>query len=127
MDNVYRNFKDNVFCLLHREKGHLLELYNGMNGTDHSDADGLDVVTLANAICIRYRNDAAYTFNNNLYLYEQLQLTAHQTSRSWVSTPLFTEGKFITLTIKRRADICLPFLCAGAHKEISCCRNMRPA
>ncbi len=68
---IYRNFKDNVFCLLHREKENLLELYNAINGTDYDSVEGLTVVTLPNAICMRYRNDAAYTFNSDLSLYEQ--------------------------------------------------------
>ncbi len=71
MGNAYRNYKDNVFCLLHREKANLLELYNALNGTSYSDPGDLTVVTLPSAICIQYRNDAAYTFNNDLMLYEQ--------------------------------------------------------
>ncbi len=71
MSNVYRNYKDNVFCLLHREKANLLELYNAMNGTSYGDPKDLTVVTLPSAICIQYRNDAAYTFNSDLSLYEQ--------------------------------------------------------
>ncbi len=68
---IYRNHKDNVFCLLHREKANLLELYNALNGTDYQDIEDLTVATLPNAICIQYRNDAAYMFNNDLNLYEQ--------------------------------------------------------
>lgn len=71
MGTIYRNYKDNVFCLLHRDRRNLLELYNGLNGTDYGNADDLAVVTLSDAICIQYRNDAAYTFNNDLSLYEQ--------------------------------------------------------
>ncbi len=71
MSNAYRNYKDNVFCLLHREKANLLELYNAMNGTSYDDPRDLTVVTLPSAICIQYRNDAAYTFNSDLSLYEQ--------------------------------------------------------
>ncbi len=72
MENlVYRNHKDNVFCLLYREKTSLLELYNAMNGTYYTDAEELTVVTLPGAVCVQYRNDAAYTFNNDLSLYEQ--------------------------------------------------------
>ncbi len=68
---VYRNYKDNVFCLLFREKAPLLEVYNAINGTEYKSTDGLTVATLPNTICIQYRNDAAYTFNSDLSLYEQ--------------------------------------------------------
>ena len=33
MSNAARNHKDNVFCLLYRDKKNLLSLYNAMNGT----------------------------------------------------------------------------------------------
>ena len=31
-DAAYRNYKDNVFCLLYNDKNNLLDLYNGLNG-----------------------------------------------------------------------------------------------
>lgn len=71
MTMTHRNYKDNVFCLLYRDKANLLELYNGLNGTYYRDPEGLTVVTLPNTICIRYRNDAAFTFSKDLYLCEQ--------------------------------------------------------
>ena len=35
MSNETRNHKDNVFCLLYRNKKNLLSLYNAMNGTSY--------------------------------------------------------------------------------------------
>ncbi len=70
-NTIYSRYRDNVFCLLHQEKANLLELYNAMNGTRYSSAESLRVVTLPNAICMKYHNDAAYTFNSDLSLYEQ--------------------------------------------------------
>lgn len=60
MPNVTRNHKDNVFCLLYRDRRNLLSLYNAMNGTSYEREEDLDVVTLDEAICLKIRNDAAF-------------------------------------------------------------------
>lgn len=71
MTMIYRNYKDNVFCLLYQDRENLLELYNALNGTDHKNPEELTVVTLPGTICIQYKNDAAFTFSRELYLCEQ--------------------------------------------------------
>lgn len=71
MSNVTRNHKDNVFCLLYRDKKNLLSLYNAMNGTSYEEEDELEVVTLEEAICMKMRNDAAFVIDSTLNLYEQ--------------------------------------------------------
>jgi len=71
MSNVVRNHKDNVFCLLYREKKNLLSLYNAMNGTSYEKEEELEVVTLEEAICMKIRNDAAFVIDSRLNLYEQ--------------------------------------------------------
>ena len=71
MSNVTRNHKDNVFCLLYRDKKNLLSLYNAMNGTNYEKEDELEVVTLEEAICMKMRNDAAFVIDSTLNLYEQ--------------------------------------------------------
>jgi len=71
MSNVVRNHKDNVFCLLYREKKNLLSLYNAMNGTSYEKEEELEVVTLEEAICLRMKNDAAFVIDSTLNLYEQ--------------------------------------------------------
>lgn len=71
MSNVARNHKDNVFCLLYREKKNLLSLYNAMNGTSYEKEEELEVVTLEEAICLKMRNDAAFVIDSGLNLYEQ--------------------------------------------------------
>ncbi len=71
MANIERNHKDNVFCMLYRDKGNLLSLYNAVNGTEYGTAEGLEVVTLDYAICVRMRNDAAFVIGTSLNLYEQ--------------------------------------------------------
>ncbi len=71
MSNVTRNHKDNVFCLLYRDRKNLLSLYNAMNGTDYRKEEELEVVTLEEAICMKIRNDAAFVIDSGLNLYEQ--------------------------------------------------------
>lgn len=71
MSNAIRNHKDNVFCLLYREKKNLLSLYNAVNGTSYEKEEELEVVTLEEAICLRIKNDAAFVIDSRLNLYEQ--------------------------------------------------------
>lgn len=71
MSNVARNHKDNVFCLLYRDKGNLLSLYNAVNNTSYAEEEELEVVTLEEAICLKIRNDAAFVIDSRLNLYEQ--------------------------------------------------------
>ncbi len=71
MPNVTRNYKDNVFCMLYRDRKNLLSLYNVMNGTDYREEEALEVVTLDFAICVSMRNDAAFLIDSRLNLYEQ--------------------------------------------------------
>ena len=40
-----RNHKDTIFRMLFRDKKRLLELYNALNGTEHSDEGELEVFT----------------------------------------------------------------------------------
>ena len=71
MTNTARNHRDNVFCMLYRDRGNLLSLYNAVNGTDYQDEGELEVVTLESAICVSMRNDAAFLIDSGLNLYEQ--------------------------------------------------------
>lgn len=50
MSNVTRNHKDNVFCLLYRDRKNLLSLYNAVNGTSYAREEELEVVTLEQAM-----------------------------------------------------------------------------
>ena len=45
-DNVTSKFKDNVFCMLYRDKKNLLELYNALNNSAYTNVDDLQVTTL---------------------------------------------------------------------------------
>lgn len=71
MSNETRSHKDNVFCLLYRDKKNLLSLYNAMNDTSYGEEEELEVVTLDGAICMKIKNDAAFVIDSTLNLYEQ--------------------------------------------------------
>lgn len=71
MSNETRNHKDNVFCMLYREKKNLLSLYNAINATSYENEEELEVVTLEGAICMKIKNDAAFVIDSRLNLYEQ--------------------------------------------------------
>ena len=65
-----RNHKDTIFRMLFRDKKRLLELYNALNGTEHSDEGELEVFTLENAIYMNMKNDVSLLFDGELHLYE---------------------------------------------------------
>ncbi len=66
-----RQYKDNVFCLLYRDKNNLLDLYNGLNDTNYTNVDDLTVTTLKGGIYMKYKNDASFVFGQDLYMFEQ--------------------------------------------------------
>lgn len=65
-----RTYKDTVFRMLFREKKELLSLYNAMNGSDYSNPEELQIVTLENAVYMNMKNDLAFLADFHLYLYE---------------------------------------------------------
>lgn len=67
---VYYTYKDRVFRLLFKEKKRLLELYNGLNGTNYSNEEELTVNTLENAIFIKMKNDLSFIIDSSMCLYE---------------------------------------------------------
>ena len=66
-----RQYKDNVFCLLYRDKNNLLDLYNGLNDTNYTNVNDLTVTTLKGGIYMKYKNDASFVFGQDLYMFEQ--------------------------------------------------------
>ncbi len=70
-ETVPMRFKDNVFCMLFRDKKNLLELYNALNDTDYTNVDDLAVTTLQGGIYMKYKNDASFVFGQDLYMFEQ--------------------------------------------------------
>ena len=65
-----RKFKDTIFRMLFSEKEALLSLYNAVNGSNYTDADALEIVTLENAIYMGMKNDLAFIIDTDLFLYE---------------------------------------------------------
>ena len=70
-DNVVVKYKDNVFCMLYREKENLLDLYNALRGSDYTNVDDLQVTTLNGGSYMKYKNDASFVLNMSLYMFEQ--------------------------------------------------------
>lgn len=70
-DNVAVKFKDNVFCMIYRDKKNLLELYNALNNSNYEDVDALEVTTLNGGSYMKYKNDASFLLSMNLYMFEQ--------------------------------------------------------
>ena len=68
---VQRSYKDRLFRMIFNDREKLLELYNAMNGTAYENAEELQIVTLENAIYMAMKNDVAYIFHDELFLYEQ--------------------------------------------------------
>ncbi len=67
---VNREYKDTVFRMLFNKKAHLLELYNGLNGTDYQNEEDLVIYTLDNAIYMGMKNDISFLLMSELNLYE---------------------------------------------------------
>ena len=63
--------KDNVFCMIYRDKKNLLELYNALNNSNYEDVDALEVTTLNGGSYMKYKNDASFLLSMNLYMFEQ--------------------------------------------------------
>ena len=55
-ETVTMRFRDNVFCMLFRDKKNLLELYNALNDTDYTNVDDLAVTTLQGGVYMKYKN-----------------------------------------------------------------------
>ena len=65
-----RTYRDSLFRMIFREKHNLLPLYNALNGTNYTETDDLQVVTLENAIYMNMKNDTAFVLADCINLYE---------------------------------------------------------
>lgn len=65
-----KDYKDNLFRMVFREKENLLALYNAVNGTHYTDSEELEIVTLENAIYMNMKNDISFLIDFQLNLYE---------------------------------------------------------
>ena len=68
--SVNREYKDALFKRCFEDKQHLLELYNALNDTSHTNADDLALTTLEDCIYMTYKNDLSFIIFSVMNLYE---------------------------------------------------------
>ena len=66
-----REHKDRLFCDLFSDKKNALSLFNAINGTNYTDIDALEIVTLKDVLYLTMHNDLAVCFHSLLGLFEQ--------------------------------------------------------
>ena len=66
-----RQYKDRFFrTLFGNDKKALLEIYNALNGTEYTDVNELEIVTIESAIFVTYTNDVSFVLTGVINLYE---------------------------------------------------------
>ena len=66
-----KQYKDRFFrTLFGNDKKALLEIYNALNGTDYTDINELEIVTIESAIFVTYTNDVSFILAGVINLYE---------------------------------------------------------
>ena len=71
---INREFKDRLFKMLFgrsENRRNALELYNGLNGTNYTNVEDLEFVTLEDAVYMGVKNDVAFIIDGTVNLYEQ--------------------------------------------------------
>lgn len=68
---IRRNHKDSLFCRLFSDRENALSLYNALTGSSYTDANGLEIVTLEDAVYLSQKNDCAVCVQASLALFEQ--------------------------------------------------------
>ena len=66
-----RNHKDRLFCDIFSRKEYALSLFNAVNGTEYTDAQGLEILTINEVVYMTMHNDLAVCFHDSLDLFEQ--------------------------------------------------------
>ena len=67
---VHRKYKDRLFRFLFRHKNDLLDLYNAVNGSNYTNPDDLEIMTIEDVIFLKMKNDLSFMVANRLNLYE---------------------------------------------------------
>ena len=68
---INRLYKNNLFQFIFgKDKKALLELYNALNGTDYTDENEIEYVTIEGALYLTRKNDLAFLLSDTLNLYE---------------------------------------------------------
>lgn len=65
-----RRYRDVLFRYLFRDKQHLLDLYNALNGSTYQNPEELEVVTMEDVIFLKMKNDMSFMIGNTINLYE---------------------------------------------------------
>jgi len=65
-----RKHKDRLFRYLFQDKKYLLDLYNALHGSDYTDPEKLEVVTMEDVIFMKMKNDLSFIIGSRLNLYE---------------------------------------------------------
>lgn len=67
---VQRNYKNNLFLMIFRDKKKLLRLYNAMRGSNYTNPDDLIITTIEGVLYLGMKNDVSFIIGNELNLYE---------------------------------------------------------
>ena len=70
MENGNREYKSDVFSMLMEDKKKALSVYNGLNDTNYTNPDDLEICTLDKGVSLTLRNDAAFVVDAALSIYE---------------------------------------------------------
>ena len=76
MTHFNREYRATLFAMVFSDKKNLLELYNGVNGTQYDDPDEIEINTLSDengvssGIFMKQKNDVSFVFCSRLNLYE---------------------------------------------------------
>ena len=69
-EKVKRNHKDSLFCDIFSDRKNALSLYNAIHGTEYSDENEIEIITLKDVVFIGYRNDVSFFFDSKITLWE---------------------------------------------------------
>ena len=97
-----RTYKDSLFCDIFSDKENALSLFNALNGTDYTDAENLEVLTLKDVVYMTMHNDVAFAFHGTMNLWE------HQSTKSDnmpLRAFLYSASEYDKWLIRHRADI----------------------
>ena len=67
---VKRKYKDILFRYVFRDKKEILQLYNAINQTNHTNENDLVITTMEDVIYIGMKNDLSFIIMNEMNLYE---------------------------------------------------------
>lgn len=111
-----REYKDTVFTMLFNNKEKLLELYNGINGTNYTEVYDVRINTLENAVYMNAKNDVSCVFRFEMNIYEhQSTLNPNMPLRD-----LFYVSKLLQSEIdkKKRLKVSVLNINVGKNKKL---------